>query len=928
MALGEVGLVRKINIEQEMQQSYLDYAMSVIVARALPDARDGLKPVHRRILYAMHDMGLQPTTPYKKSARIVGEVLGKYHPHGETAVYDSMARLAQDFSTRYPLVDGQGNFGSMDGDSPAAMRYTEARLAAVTTHVLADIAKNTVDFSDNFDGSLKEPDVLPAALPNMLLNGATGIAVGMATSIPPHNLIEIVDALVYMLQNWQKLDDINVEDLMRLIQGPDFPTGGIVIQEAEGEGLAAAYGSGRGRITVQARVHWEQMDRGRNRIIITELPYMTNKSTLIERIATLAREGRLEGISDLRDESDRHGMRIVVELSKNVEPESILRDLYKNTPMQSTFSIIMLALVNGEPRMLSLKQALKVFLEHRHEIVRRRSEFELERAQKRAHILEGLRIALKNLDEVINLIRHSPDVDTARERLVKRFKLSLEQVQAILELPLRRLASLERKKIEDEYKEVVAFIKVLEGLLQSPKKMREVIAQELLNIKETYGDRRRTQIVQLRVGDSKSTMLTATDLAPSESVWVAVTEGGLVGRIADGKQPRPSGTDIPYWLIEANTKDVLYFVSDEGQAATIAVHALPQIEKPSEGTSYAKLSALTQDDILAAVFTIPTNGDSFDDAFVLTVTRQGMVKKSPITDMPGLSARPFTLVKVNDEDRLGWVRIVSAKQHLLLATAEGMAIRFSEEEIRPMGLVAAGVMAIKLQPRDEVIATELLPADGEVFLITSDGRAKRVEQDQFPIQGRYGQGVIAWKLTHKTRLAGMTVGRGTIRVTLHLMKQAAKSVRLDEAPLQNRSARGLSMLELKTGDEVLGMTVPREVVHKTGSERSAPTKRSRNTAQLEMPLESPAVKTPKTSKKPVAAPKTQRPAAKKSVKPTSQPKTPPKPVKKQPTRQGATKQDTKMSDVDKTSVSKTRKSTPKPATDTPKPVRKSRKTET
>ncbi len=462
MPLGEVGMVRKIDIEHEMQQAYLDYAMSVIVARALPDARDGLKPVHRRILYAMHDMGIQPNSAFKKSARIVGEVLGKYHPHGEAAVYDAMARLAQDFSTRYPLVDGQGNFGSMDGNSPAAMRYTEARLAALSANLLQDIAKETVDFSDNFDGTLKEPDVLPSALPNLLLNGSTGIAVGMATSIPPHNLGEVVDALVYMLENWQKLDDISVDQLMNFIQGPDFPTGGIIIQEAEGEGLAVAYGSGRGRITVQARVHLESMDRGRSRIIVTELPYMTNKSTLIERIASLARDGRLEGLTDLHDESDRHGMRIVIELTKNVDPEKILRELYKNTPMQSTFSIIMLALVGGEPRLLGLKQALRVYLEHRHEIVRRRSEYDLEHARKRGHILDGLRIALQNLDDVITLIRRSPDVEGARERLMKRFKLSQEQAQAILDMPLRRLASLERKKIEDEYREVQVLIKELE----------------------------------------------------------------------------------------------------------------------------------------------------------------------------------------------------------------------------------------------------------------------------------------------------------------------------------------------------------------------------------------------------------------------------------------------------------------------------------
>src|SRR5512139_4120441 len=455
----EVGLVQKVDIDSEMQQAYLDYAMSVIVSRALPDARDGLKPVHRRILYAMYDMGLRPESGYKKSARIVGEVLGKYHPHGDMAVYEAMARMAQDFSMRCLLVDGQGNFGSVDGDPPAAMRYTEARLTAPAMDMLADIRKSTVDFSDNFDGSLQEPDVLPAAIPNLLVNGATGIAVGMSTNIPPHNLGEIVDALVYMLENWERLDDVNIENLMRFIQGPDFPTGGLIVQDTHEDDLATAYGTGRGRVTVQARCHIEEITRGRNRIIVTELPYMTNKSSLIERIAELAREGRLEGLADLRDESDRHGLRIVIEVNKTVEPEAVLQALYKSTPMRSTFGIIMLALVDGEPRTLSLKQALRVYLDHRLVVIKRRAEYDLTKARQRAHILEGLRIALKHLDAIIELIRKSPDADTARDRLMKRYSLSELQAQAILDMPLRRLAALERKKIEDEYKELKAEIK-------------------------------------------------------------------------------------------------------------------------------------------------------------------------------------------------------------------------------------------------------------------------------------------------------------------------------------------------------------------------------------------------------------------------------------------------------------------------------------
>jgi len=441
----EVGMVQKIDIDQEMQQAYLDYAMSVIVSRALPDARDGLKPVHRRILYAMYDMGLRPDSGYKKSARIVGEVLGKYHPHGDMAVYDAMARMAQNFSMRCPLVDGQGNFGSMDGDPPAAMRYTEARMAAPAAEMLADINKDTVDFDVNFDDTLKEPTVLPAAIPNLLVNGATGIAVGMSTSIPPHNLGEVVDALVFLLQKWDKIDDIDLAEILKFIQGPDFPTGGIIIQSADNDVLASAYGTGRGRITVQARAHIEEMERGRHRLIITELPYMSNKSSLIERIADLVRDERLVGIADLRDESDRQGMRIVIELTKTADPQTVLQELFRLTPMQGTFSIIMLALVNGEPRLLTLKQALRVYLDHRLVIIRRRSQHDLEKARQRAHILEGLLVALRNLDEVISIIRRSRTAETARSSLMRRYKLSQIQAQAILDMPLRRLASLEKK---------------------------------------------------------------------------------------------------------------------------------------------------------------------------------------------------------------------------------------------------------------------------------------------------------------------------------------------------------------------------------------------------------------------------------------------------------------------------------------------------
>ncbi|MBI4730965.1 MAG: DNA gyrase subunit A [Chloroflexi bacterium] len=818
----ELGLVRKIDIDREMQAAYLDYAMSVIVARALPDARDGLKPVQRRILYAMYDMGIRVDSPYRKSARIVGEVLGKYHPHGDASVYESMARMAQDFSMRTMLVDGQGNFGSVDGDPPAAMRYTEARLAAPALDLLADIAKNTVDFTDNFDGTLTEPTVLPSAIPNLLVNGATGIAVGMATNIPPHNLSEIVDACVYMLEKWEKLDDVNVEDLMEFVEGPDFPTGGIIIEQKGEEGIEAAYGKGRGRVTIQAKAHIEEMERGKSRIIVTELPYQVNKSSLIERIAELVRDGHLEGITDLRDESDRQGLRIVIELTKNVEPEKVLADLYKRTPMQSTFSINLLALVDNEPRLLNLKQALRVYLDHRLTVIKRRAEFDLEKARARAHILEGLMVALKHLDEIISLIRNSPDVETARERLKKRYKLTELQANAILEMQLRRLAALERKKIETEYKETLALIKELETLLKSPKKMRGVAAEELLKVKTNFGDRRRTQIVSLRGRKAKKAPLTAAELVREQVVWIGMTADGTIARtrddtvraartggtpVRDGKPPRLSGSEAPKLLVKANATDTLYLVNARGAAAAVAVHTLPEAEKLSEGMLFNKISPLKVDDLPVAAFALPARkSDLPEETCMLTVTRGGMVKKSAVGDLPGPSAQTFKLANVNDGDSLGWVSLTDGRKEVLLATALGMAIRFSEEEVRPMGLAAAGVNGIKLGVGDEVVGMEILPGAGDIFLVASDGKGKRVEVKDFPAQGRYGKGVIAWELPKGVKLAGLGMGKPNAIVTLHLLKAAPKMARLDEAPLRKRSAvRGEMVVDVKAGDTLLGL---------------------------------------------------------------------------------------------------------------------------
>ncbi len=804
----EIGLTRKVDIDQEMQQSYLDYAMSVIVARALPDARDGLKPVQRRILYAMYDMGLRAESAYKKSARIVGEVLGKYHPHGDMAVYESMARMAQPFSMRGLLVDGQGNFGSVDGDAPAAMRYTEARLAPLAFEMLAQLEKNTVDFANNFDGTLKEPLVLPAAIPNLLVNGATGIAVGMATNIPPHNLGEVVDALVLMLNKWEKLDDISVEDLMKHVLGPDFPTGGVIMLDPREDGLSSAYGTGRGKVIIRATTHLEDMGRGRTGIIITELPYMANKSSLIERIAELVRSGSLEGIADLRDESDRQGMRIVIELSKTAEPDKILAGLYKHTLMQSTFGINLLALVNGEPHLLTLKQALHVYLDHRLEVIRRRSEYDLEKARARAHILEGLRIALQHLDEIIALIKAAADVDTARAKLIKRYKLSEIQANAILDMQLRRLAALERKKIELEYKELVVTIKDLEGLLRSARKMRQAVIDELLAVKEKFGERRRTQLFNLKKGGRIENISVTSTIAPDQPSWVTLSADGTLSRREGDQAPRLSGREAPLQAVKTTAHQTLYLVTPTGRAMAVPVHAIPLEERG--GVPAAQLAPLVNQEGLAVLFAYPS-GAKEKPGYLLTVTRQGMLKKSALEELPGPSAQPFVLVRVNEGDSLQAIRFTSGEDQVLLVSGRGMAIRFSEDEVRPMGLVAGGVAGMKLAEGDVIAGAEVLKSQAEVMLVTQAGSAKRVELAEFPTQGRYGQGVIAWKLTEGERIAGILCGKKNSTVTLFFIRLAAKLVRLDDAVQRGRSAGGKVLIDLKPGDGIVTVMQPLEL---------------------------------------------------------------------------------------------------------------------
>ncbi len=801
----EIGLVKQVNIDQEMRESYLSYAMSTIVSRALPDARDGLKPVHRRILYAMYDMGLRPDTAYKKSARVVGEVLGKYHPHGDQSVYDAMVRMAQDFSLRYVLVDGQGNFGSIDGDSAAAMRYTEARMSLLGNDMLEDIGKDTVDFTTNFDDSLKEPAVLPATLPNLLVNGSSGIAVGMATSIPPHNLGEVIDALVFMLDSWNKLEDISVSDLMNYIKGPDFPTGGLVSRYKSGEtgvdAIASAYGSGRGRVTVRAKVHVEQMGRNKSRIVITELPYQTNKTNLLGRIADLHREGKIEGLTDLRDESDRNGMRIILETTRTVEPEEVLADLFRLTPMQSTFSISLLALVDGQPRLLTLKQALRVYLDHRLEVIRRRSEYDLEKARDRAHILEGLLTALDHLDEIIEIIRKSRTVETARNNLRQRFKFSEMQAQAILDMQLRRLAALERRKIQDEYKEKLALIKMLERLLSQTGLMREAIKEELLVVRDRYADTRRTQIIEKEGAE----VLTASDLLPDQKVWVMVGEKGTIARTTSPEmvQVPVKPLEQPLALLEANTQDILYLFAADGRAVSLPVYQLPQTREMGEGTHWADLTGLTRRSHLAAALIRPPDVDGY----LFLATLAGVVKRVRLEDMPGITGDPFVVINVADDDSLGWVKITSGNEQIALATAAGQLIRFQEDTVRPMGLPAAGVLGIKLADEaDGLVAMELVQPDGFVWSITDNGLAKATAMSEYPVQGRYGQGVINVRLPKDaSEVVAATICSDNAQLLITTAIGSTRKISLKETQTGSRAIKPRSVLKIGPRNRVTGV---------------------------------------------------------------------------------------------------------------------------
>jgi len=794
----ELGIVKAVDINDEVQTAYLDYAMSVIVARALPDVRDGLKPVQRRILYAMYDMHLFPDHPYKKSARIVGEVLGKYHPHGDAAVYEAMARMAQDFSLRAPLVDGQGNFGSVDGDAPAAMRYTEARLAPLAMELLADIEKDTVEWDDNFDGSLKEPRFLPAAFPNLIVNGASGIAVGMATNIPPHNLGEVVDALVTLLDRWEQLDSVTVEDLLRHIQGPDFPTGGLVYRrENEEDTLLQAYATGKGRITIHARAHLEELRNGRQSIVITELPYQVNKTALIESIAELARAGKLEGLADLRDESDRQGMRLIIELARGADVDRVLRDLYHHTALETRYSIILLALVNGEPRRLSLKKALQLFLEHRLEVIIRRARFDLQRAEQQAHILEGLLIALKNLDEVIDIIRRSRRVDTARENLRKRFKLSEIQAQAILDMPLKRLAALERQKIEEDHQALLALIADLRTLLATPAKQRALIREELLRIKQQYAEPRRTHILE-----QKGERIELEDLVPDVPVWVSVSRDGLVARLAKtDKAPQPAAhpEHSPLALLAASTRDTLVLCTAEGKAVSLPIHLLPEgLAWEGTGSAWTSLAKAPAGNLIAAL-KVPTAGAGY----LFLLTSQGQVKRLELSELPAVGREAQSIIRLDPEERLVSVALVEEQDDVLLASAQGQGIRFAVSEVRPTGASAGGMAGIKLETGDWAVALAVARSNGQWVTVTRAGYAKRFALDEITLQRRGGKGVLLTRLDTGDTLAlvaCLAPGMGGILVTA---QGATKSFTLRSVPEQARLTRGESLMKVRSKDGVV-----------------------------------------------------------------------------------------------------------------------------
>jgi len=788
-----------VYVEEEVKDSYLNYAMSVIVGRALPDVRDGLKPVHRRVLYAMQELNLEHSKPYKKCARIVGETMGKYHPHGDMAIYDTLVRLAQDFTLRYPLVDGQGNFGSIDGDTAAAMRYTEARLAAISDELLGDIDKDTVAFIPNFDASLKEPLLLPAALPNLLVNGSSGIAVGMATNIPPHNLNEVCDAVIYLLDH----PEAEIKDLMRYIKGPDFPTGALICGKG---GIKDAYATGRGKLVVRARATVEHLKNGKDLIVFTEIPYQVQKSGIIEAIASLVDDKKIEGISDVRDESDKEGMRIVIELKRDVESQIVLNQLFKHTQLENTFGVIMLALVDNRPKVLNLRQVLDCYIEHRKVVIRRRTQFELDKALKRAHILEGLKIALKFIDRIIKVIKTSKSVENAKVNLMKEFGLSEIQSQAILEMQLKRLTALERDKIDAEYEELLKKIELCRAILASQKKIEGIIKEELESLKKKYGDARRTDIV----GEAEE--LEVEDLIAEEDVVVTISHGGYIKRlpVSSYRKQKRGGTgataaelkeeDFSEHLFVASTKDYLLIFTDKGQVHWLKVYEIPQASRVSKGKAIINLVQMDPGDKVSS--TIPVKEFS-PDKYLVMVTRMGQIKKTKLDAYGNPRKGGIIGITLDKDDVLIGVEMTDGKQELLIGTRMGKAIRFSEDKVRDMGRAAHGVRAISLDKKDEVIDMVVAQKSSTILTVTSLGFAKRTTVDEYRLTSRGGKGVINIRVTDKNgeavNLKSVTDKDELMVITQNgiFLRCAIKDIRET-----GRSSQGVRLIKLQDKDRV------------------------------------------------------------------------------------------------------------------------------
>ncbi|MBN8208884.1 DNA gyrase subunit A [Bacillus sp. NTK071] len=805
--------VKEINISQEMRTSFMDYAMSVIVSRALPDVRDGLKPVHRRILYAMNDLGMTSDKAYKKSARIVGEVIGKYHPHGDSAVYDTMVRMAQDFSYRNMLIDGHGNFGSIDGDSAAAMRYTEARMSKIAMEMVRDINKDTIDYQDNYDGSEREPIVLPARFPNLLVNGASGIAVGMATNIPPHNLGEVIEGILELSVN----PDITIPELMEFIPGPDFPTAAEILGR---EGIRKAYTTGRGSIIQRAKAEIEEHSNGKKTIIVSELPYQVNKARLVEKIAELVRDKKIEGITDLRDESDRNGMRVVIEVRKDANANVLLNNLYKQTALQTSFGINTLALVDGQPKVLTLKECLEHYLEHQKVVIRRRTQFELNKAEARAHILEGLRIALDHLDEVIKLIRASETTDIAREGLMTKFSLSYDQSQAILDMRLQRLTGLERDKIESEYQELMKRIAELKAILADDEKVLEIIREELTEVKERFADKRRTEIT---VGFD---MIEDEDLIPKQNIVITLTHKGYIKRLPidtyrsqkrGGRGIQGMGTndgDFVEHLFTTLTHNTILFFTNKGKVYRLKGYEVPELSRTAKGIPIINLLQIEKDEYITAIIPIE---EFVDDWFVFFATKQGVVKRSPLSAFANIRKGGLIAINFKEDDELMGVRLTNGSKELIMGTKQGMAIRFHEEDVRSMGRTATGVKGISLQENDQVVGIGILEEDQDVLIVTDKGFGKRTPIEEYRVQTRGGKGIKTCNLTERNGIltALKTV---TLEEECMIITESGVIIRIDVQDISQtgRNTQGVRLIRIGEGDSVA--TVAKVEINEEGIE--------------------------------------------------------------------------------------------------------------